>query len=243
VKSNYTKNFLGIDFVFNKNEIKSIINSRQSGYICLVNANIVSHSQKFQPYRKVINDSICNVCDGSIIALLFNKMNKDSVSSYPGPDLFIEYIQCQKYKHAFIGSSNAVLESLKNRLTVLNPDIKESLFYSPPFVSDVNEFDYSEISDLVNQHKSDIIWVSLGAPKQEFFMHEMLSHVEKGVMIGVGAAFDFYSGYGNFKRAPKWMRAINLEWLYRVVKEPKKTLKRLANEIFWITKSLVKEIK
>ncbi len=236
-------NFLGVDFIFDRVEIKSFISSCQTGYICLVNANIVSQCETDQSYKKVIGSSIFNVCDGSVIAKLFNKIKKRNISSYPGPDLFIEHVKLKNFKHAFIGSSDDVLESLKNRLAVLNPDIEESLFYSPPFVSNVNDFNYSKIASLINKYKPDIIWVSLGAPKQEFFMNKIQDHVDGGIMIGVGAAFLFSSGYGNNIRAPKWMLDRNLECLFRLATEPVKTSKRLINEIIWLTKLLIIELK
>ena len=74
-------------------------------------------------------------------------------------------------------------------------------------------------------------------------MNKIQDRVDGGVMIGVGAAFLFYSGYGNNRRAPKWMLDRNLEWLFRLVTEPVKTSKRLMNEIIWLTKLLIKELK
>jgi N-acetylglucosaminyldiphosphoundecaprenol N-acetyl-beta-D-mannosaminyltransferase len=94
-----------------------------------------------------------------------------------------------------------------------------------PF-KDVEHFDYQSIADDINEYKPEIIWVSLGAPKQEIFMHNLLPYLEQGVMFGFGATFNFNAGTGPVKRAPEWMRRCKLEWLYRALEEPKKNIPR-----------------
>ena len=78
-----------------------------------------------------------------------------------------------------------------------------------PFLN-VEDFDYLKISKLINQNKPDIIWIGLGAPKQEIFMSKLLPHIDSGLMIGVGAAFNFYSGLDEYKRAPYLMKKYHL---------------------------------
>ena len=88
-------------------------------------------------------------------------------------------------------------------------------------------FDYQKIADMVNADGADIIWVALGAPKQEIFMSKLNPFLKRGVMIAVGAAFKFYSGLEE-KRAPEWMVKHHLEFVYRIFSEPKKQLKRCS---------------
>jgi len=95
----------------------------------------------------------------------------------------------------------------------------------------VGEFDYEGIAKRINIDNPDMIWVSLGAPKQEYFMSRLLPYLNRGVMIGVGAVFNFNSGTGHVKRAPLWMRRLKLEWLYRAFEEPKKNVPRYWNFI------------
>ena len=90
------------------------------------------------------------------------------------------------------------MKNLRNNLK--NPDFKEKIFV--PTLLDVESFNYLEISKLINQNKPDIIWIGLGAPKQEVFMSKLLPHIDSGLMLGVGAAFNFYSGYKVTKGAP-----------------------------------------
>jgi N-acetylglucosaminyldiphosphoundecaprenol N-acetyl-beta-D-mannosaminyltransferase len=97
-------------------------------------------------------------------------------------------------------------------------------FLSLPFAS-VEEFKYTEIAEEVNKIRPDLIWVSLGAPKQERFMHYLLPHIDSGVMLGVGAAFNFYIGKLAIPRLG--LGRLRLIWLNRLFKEPRKSIQRL----------------
>ena len=88
---------------------------------------------------------------------------------------------------------------------------------------ELSEAEDKEMVDQINASGADIIWVGLGAPKQEKWMYAHKDHVN-GVMIGVGAGFDYHAG--NIKRAPGWMQKLSLEWLYRLLQDPKRLFKR-----------------
>jgi len=236
-------NFMNINFLFDKVKVYELIKQNQKGYICVVNANIVVNANKNEDYKTIINNSLFNICDGSIIASLYNKINKKRISSYPGPDMFIEYINKKEFISAFIGSSEELLNSLKGEMVKIDKSIENSLFYSPPFIKDVHHFNYKEIASIINEKKPNIIWVALGAPKQEKFMSLLLPYLEEGIMIGVGAAFTFYSGQKNLRRAPLWMRKAKLEWLFRIYLEPKKTLNRIRVEVFNLPILIYREIR
>ena len=78
---------------------------------------------------------------------------------------------------------------------------------------------------MIEADQADIIWIALGAPKQDFFMMRLKQFLKRGVMIGVGAAFNFYSGCGE-RRAPSWITRMHLEFVYRIFQSPKKQLSR-----------------
>jgi N-acetylglucosaminyldiphosphoundecaprenol N-acetyl-beta-D-mannosaminyltransferase len=138
--------------------------------------------------------------------------------------IFKDLIEMKRYRHLFIGTSTRVLKALKDNLMVMDPAIKGMTFYEPPFC-DVEDFDYPAIAEMINRDNPDIIWVALGAPKQEIFMSKLQPYLKRGVQIAVGAAFKFYSGLDE-KRAPAWMRRSKLEFLYRIYAEPKKQFAR-----------------
>lgn len=132
----------------------------------------------------------------------------------------------------FMGTSTKTLAALKENLVKIDARIAEMTFYELPFRS-VDQFDYQGIAKEVNADGADIIWVALGAPKQEMFMNKLKPYLNRGIMIAVGAAFKFYSGLEE-KRAPGWMVRHHLEFIYRIFSEPKKQLKRC----WWIVITL-----
>lgn len=139
----------------------------------------------------------------------------------------------------FLGTQQRVLNALQTNLISLNPDVKDMKFVELPFCN-VDEFDYPSIAKMVEDDGADIIWVALGAPKQEYFMHHLKKHLSHGVMIAVGAAFKFFSGLEE-RRAPQWMVKAHLEFLYRITQEPKKQLRRCSSIIFNLPRILIRE--
>lgn len=237
--------FLGINFLFDKEEIErkieNHITNKKVTYVCAVNANTAAMVNDNQEYKKIINNSGFNICDGSLLALSYRKISKEPVSSYPGPDFFIDYLRKGKYKSFFLGSTDELLKSLRQKLVKYDPEISDMPFYSPPFIP-LDDYDYDLIAKIINESNVDIIWVSLGAPKQEEFMYRLKPYLRQGVMIGVGAAFIFY-GDDNFKRAPKIMRKMHLEWVYRNFKNPTKSFPRLLKQIRSVPILIYKELK
>ena len=94
--------------------------------------------------------------------------------------------------------------------------------YSPPF-RPLTEEENHLVVERINETHPDFVWIGLGAPKQEQWMAEQQGKI-KGFMVGVGAGFDYYAG--NIRRAPEWMQKANLEWMYRLLQDPKRLLGR-----------------
>ena len=109
-----------------------------------------------------------------------------------------------------------------------------------PFKS-VEEFDYERISSIINKRKPNYIWVSLGAPKQEYFMHKLMPFIDKGMLLGVGAAFNYFSG--EIKNIPNWTKKLHVVWIYRLLTEPKKQIKRLKTILLTFPKMIREERK
>ena len=126
------------------------------------------------------------------------------------------------YRHFFYGSTEETLERMKQRLAEDYPGLQVCGMISPPF----RELTAREDADMVaqiNDAEPDFVWVGLGAPKQEIWMNAHQGRVN-GLMIGVGAGFDYCAG--NIQRAPLWMQRCSLEWLYRLLQDPKRLFKR-----------------
>lgn len=142
-----------------------------------------------------------------------------------GPDLMLELFAISKekgYRHYFYGATEETLQSMKEVLERDYPGIQIAGMYAPPFRALTPQED-AQIVAKINESRPDFIWIGLGAPKQEEWMYQHMGQLQ-GVLIGVGAGFDYLAGY--IKRAPRWMQRMSLEWLYRLLQDPKRLWRR-----------------
>lgn len=220
--------YFHINYEFNplvvQEGIAQRIAEKGTGYVCVADANILQQVHNDLNYRKVVEGAMFSICDSSWVPVFLKWIYGIDRSQYCGSMIFKDLVEMKRYRHLFIGTSTRVLNALKDNLMVMDPAIKGMTFYEPPFC-DVEDFDYPAIAEMINRDNPDIIWVALGAPKQEIFMSKLQPYLKRGVQIAVGAAFKFYSGLDE-KRAPAWMRRSKLEFLYRIYAEPKKQFAR-----------------
>ena len=212
--------------------IEEKLSTEGSAYITVADGVVLNNANRNPDYLKAVNESMFCICDSSYVPLYIKWIYGIRYLHYCGAQIFKDIVNSRRYNMCFLGANEQVLEALKNNLIQKDPRIKDMLFYELPFKS-VNEFDYDGIAKMIEAAKADIIWVALGAPKQDFFMNHLQKYLHHGVMLGVGAVFKFYSGLEE-KRAPKWMLDHHLEFVYRIFSEPKKQLKRCA----WIVATL-----
>lgn len=226
------KEYFGIRFEFDHAEVDRIIEEHiredKPGYVCSLDGTNFSIAMNNPDHLRILNEAIVNNCDSTWVPTMVNRIYGTNYRNYCGADLFIDYIKKGKFRQFFLGSNREVLDGLKKEMTKLDPRVASMRFEELPFRK-VEEFDYQGIADMINADAPDIIWVSLGAPKQENFMSRLQPYLKRGVMFGFGAIFNFYSGLDNApKRAPQWMINLHLEWLDRIFKEPKKQIKRCS---------------
>lgn len=214
-----------------KETIERHIREKRKAYVCVVDGNVIANAQKDLSYREIVRNATINTCDGSSIAKMVNKIYETDYHVFTGPEVFEYYIE-QPYRHLLIGNTKAKVEQIK---TVVKSKGKEVdlQHLDVPFVA-VEEFDYKEIAQLINEVKPDIIWVSLGAPKQERFISNIFPYVNQGVLFGIGAAFNFY--IGDLHNNRNEIGGLRLIWLERIFKEPQKQLKRAGRYLMAIPK-------
>jgi len=213
-------------------------------YIIVSNANDVVVSRKNIKVREAVVNSSLSVPDGFSLVLLARMYGYPLKERVYGPDLMLEFLKTTEgkgYLHFFYGSTDNVLKQLVTNLKKKFPKLNVSGSYSPPFRELSSEED-EEVVNMINEASADVLWVGLGCPKQQLWMYEHKDRLKVPVMVGVGAAFDFLSE--TKKQAPKWMRNSGLEWLFRLVTEPRRLWKRylIGNTIFiWLSlKELIK---
>jgi len=151
-----------------------------------------------------------------------------------GPDLMerlLAHSVPKGYTHFLFGGNKGVAQSLKAKLEERFPGLRIVGAYTPPF-RPLNAEERAELARAVDRLKPNFFWVGLSTPKQELFMHQFLPLLSTNIMLGVGAAFDYHNGH--LKRAPRWMQLLALEWLYRLMSEPRRLWKRylINNPLF-----------
>ena len=209
-------------------------------YICVSNVHTTVTAYRNPQYRAVQNGAAMNIPDGKPLSIVQRMGGEKDAGRVPGPDLMPELFALSEkkgYRHYFYGSTQETLDALKERLAEKYPEMTVAGMYSPPFRPMTEEED-REAVERINAAKPDFIWVGLGAPKQEKWMAEHEGRL-CGVMLGVGAGFDFHAG--TVKRAPKWMQEICMEWLYRIGQDPKRLLVRYLDTNFSFVFDLMKE--
>lgn len=222
-----TCNIMGVDVAaINMEWLVDYLNENikylSGDYICVSNVHTTVTAFEDQGYRKVQNGGIMAIPDGGPLSSVGQKRGFTNMKRTTGPNLMGEIFRIPGYRHFFYGSTEETLRKLKVELEKKYSGISISGMYSPPFRMMTEEED-KEIVQRINETKSDFVWIGLGAPKQEKWMAIHQGRIE-GLMIGVGAGFDYYAG--NIKRAPEWMQKNNMEWFYRLIQDPKRLFGR-----------------
>lgn len=219
-------NIFNIHLEFNhenfRNMIEKYINKKNKGYVCVVDGNVLSQTYLNPNFRDVVKNAFINTCDSGYIATMANDIYGTKYTSFNGPMIFEEYIE-KPYRQLLLGNTENTYDLIKNRLEKNGKDSLNLLYMPLPFVR-VDEFDYPNIAKEINEIEPDIIWVSLGAPKQELFMNRILPYINSGVMFGIGAAFNYYAGILNKPNIE--IGSFRFIWLARLFEEPKKQFLR-----------------
>lgn len=204
------------------------IADRQPSYVCITGVHGVMESQE-DPHLKAIHNAAGMVTpDGMPMVWLSRLAGHRHVSRVYGPDLMLAVCQASlepenRWRHFFYGGAEGVAEKLAARLSERFSGLQVAGTYCPPF-RPLTPAEDAAVCEQINASGADIVWVGLSTPKQEKWMAGHLQRLGSSVMIGVGAAFDFHAGLK--RQAPKWMQRSGLEWLFRMVSEPRRLGKR-----------------
>ena len=208
------------------------ISQGAGGYICFSNVHTVVTARKDIHLRNITNHSFMSMPDGKPLSIVARLSGIKDMSQVAGPDFMLELLSKHRnLRHYFYGSTEETLVLLMEKLTTRFPGLNIAGMFSPPFRS-LGEHEVLHIIAKINQAKPDIIWVGLGAPKQEYWMDDHWGDLKPAILMGVGAAFDFHAE--RVSRAPEWMRKIGVEWFFRLCQEPRRLWKRylMTNSIF-----------
>lgn len=221
-------NILGTDILVTNmadtvQRIENDIDELRGKYICVGNVHTTVMAHDDAHYHKVQKEAAFVLPDGKPLSVYSRKCGFPEAERVTGPDLMLALFKRDNgFRHYFYGATEETLSLMEKKLKAEYPKLRIAGMVSPPFRTLTEEEDAADIRK-INDSGADIIWIGLGAPKQENWMY---AHKDKvgGVMIGVGAGFDYYAG--NIRRAPGWMQKLGLEWLYRLLQDPKRLFTR-----------------
>jgi len=218
----------------NIRQVSEILNTSTKNRVAICNANTLVRSVRNVGIRNSINNFTIKAPDGFPVAKALSFLTKQKFSRVDGYKVFIQTIEdglSTGTRHYFFGNNEKTTEIMINKLCQKFPDIKIAGYLCPEFLS---------AEDLVEKYKeeiksinADIIWVSLGFPKQELFIDTLYSEIETSInFVGVGAVFEWVAG--TKKKAPEWVADLGLEWFLRLLQDPKRLYKRylIDNTLF-----------
>jgi N-acetylglucosaminyldiphosphoundecaprenol N-acetyl-beta-D-mannosaminyltransferase len=196
------------------------------GYVCVTGVHGIMEAQRDPIFRDILDRSFLCTPDGMPTVWVGRLQGHKTIARVYGPDFMLEMcrLSAQRgYRHFLYGGNPGVAEKLKSRLQEMVPGINVAGTYTPPFqpLTDAQE---NELNESVQRVRPHIFWVGLSTPKQERFMAQFLDRLDTHLMVGVGAAFDIHAGL--LTDAPPWMKSCGLQWLHRLLKEPRRLWRR-----------------
>ncbi len=224
--------------------IEDCINQRCQTYVCVAPVSTIVDAHENDEYRKIINHSGMTTPDGMPVVWLGRMKGERAIERTYGPDLMLkccDLSQQKGYRHFFYGGTTQSNELMIANLGKKFPQLNIVGKITPP-IRNIGEKEDQVVLEEINKANPDILWVGLGSPKQDYWMHNHRDKLKVPVMVGVGAAFDFLAGVK--KQAPVWMRKMGLEWFFRLCCEPRRLWKRyiIGNTkfVYWVVKDFLK---
>lgn len=201
--------------------------AQDPGYVVTPNSDHVLQLQKDKEFQEIYENAFLSVPDGVPLVWASKFLGKPLKERVNGTDLFEALCKVaseKNFKVFLLGGRESAAEAVSKVLKERHPTIDICGYYCPPFGFEKNEEELKKINDLILSSKPDILFVGLGAPKQEKWIYNNYMKLNVPVSLGIGVSFELVSGV--VQRAPLWMQKSGLEWFYRLFKEPKRLWKR-----------------
>lgn len=192
-----------------KRRIVQAVDEGLNTYICVSNPRTVVYASKHDDYRELMDNSLMNIPDAEPITWAAKLWGLKEVERTMGPMIFDDLLSEKdgRIKHFLLGDTDETLGKLKQKYA----DANISGMYSPPFCG-LDDFDYPAIAKMINASEANLVWISMRAPKQDYFAVRLLPYLDKKICIGVGAAFRF--SLGEYKMAPAAIKKLGLMGLF-----------------------------
>lgn len=210
--------------------ISGMIASRRPHYIATANVDFTALAMYDEELRRILLDAHLVVCDGMPLVWASRWLGNALPERVAGSDLVPKLLAIAEEKNwsvYFLGGKEEVASKAVEKVKERHPKLRIAGMLSPPF-KPLKEMDHAGICADIHATNPDLLFVSFGCPKQEKWIAMNYQRAGAPVTIGVGATIDFLAGH--MQRAPLWMQKIGLEWLYRLLQEPRRLFKRYATD-------------
>ena len=215
-------------------EVANILNTSIETRVAICNANTLVRCSKNSQLKDVVDNFTIKTPDGFPVAKALSFLSKQKFSRVDGYKVFLQTIEegvSKSKKHYFFGNNEKTTTLMIENLVKMFPEIIISGYHCPEFMT-ADELVFNN-KETIKELDADIIWVSLGFPKQELFIDQLCNEIKpKANIVGVGAVFEWMSG--EKRKAPEWMANLGLEWFLRLIQDPKRLYKRyfIDNTLF-----------
>lgn len=217
--------------------------SREPGFIVTPNVNLVCTYQRNSEFREAYKRAFMWLPDGTPLLWVARVLGVRLVEKLSGSDMvpwLSAHAAKKGYRVYFLGGRPCSAEKAAERLKLRNPDLIVAGYSCPPFGFEKDAEENARTIAEVRAARPDILFVALGTPKQEVWLARHLRDLDVPVSMGVGAAFDFLAGA--LRRAPRWMQHAGLEWVWRLMQEPRRLWRRYLVEDMIIVPMVLREL-
>jgi|HubBroStandDraft_5_1064220.scaffolds.fasta_scaffold88961_2 N-acetylglucosaminyldiphosphoundecaprenol N-acetyl-beta-D-mannosaminyltransferase len=202
------------------------IDAGRSGYICVTGVHGVMEAQNDAEFLYILNHAAINLPDGMPMTWVGRLQGFQQMDRVFGPDFMMAICRLsveRGYRNFFYGGQPGVANRLSETLINRFPGLQVIGTFTPPF-RPLNPHEEDELAAQILQSRPHIVWVGLSTPKQEQFMAQYVSRFQVPLMVGVGAAFDYHTG--QIRDCSPWIKKAGLQWLHRLLQDPKRLWKR-----------------
>ena len=216
-----------IDYEGTLDWIDQVVVTGGRGYVCVAATHTVMASREDPELRAAVLGADFTVPDGQPLVWALNLLGRRLRDRVYGPELMeracARAARTGHRMYLYGGRNPGALAQLARELRLRHPGLQLVGGYAPPF-RELTDAEDEAIAADINRARPDVVWVGIGVPKQEKWMARMRHRLDAGVLVGVGAAFDFHAGL--VPQAPALMQRLGLEWVFRLVQEPRRLWRR-----------------
>jgi N-acetylglucosaminyldiphosphoundecaprenol N-acetyl-beta-D-mannosaminyltransferase len=207
------------------------IDAGMRGYLTAAAVNLVMCAREDPTVRAAVRGATLTVPDGQPLVWALRLLGHRKATRVYGPDLMERFCARAALRgrpiYLYGGRSPVALRLLESRLRARFAGLRIAGGFSPPFRA-LSDAERERVAQEINASGAHVVWVGIGQPKQERWMHEMRPLLDAPLLVGVGAAFDFHAGI--VSQAPRWMQRRGLEWVYRLSREPRRLWRRYLTQ-------------